>query len=194
MLVDRCEPQARERPRSQCRRLAISILAHLGASSPLPLASVSHSSPESESGDRKDAWSRFCDGRASPNLFSPPKRPKRRRGELREEGLRFDDRGRANPTHRLGADMLAAMIGEIVEMPPEEDREYGAVAALHRPLHIAPEGRLPENVARKLAVEKGTTPAALRAFIKVRTLRSLRTVPTASRRRRVVSSTSRAAT
>lgn len=109
------------------------------------------------------------DGSISPNFrWLEPEDTRDVREVLRQEGLRFDDRGRADSTQRLRADMLAAMIGEIVESPPEDDREYGwrrrRWLRYIGHFYNAPEGRLPEDLARKLAVEEGYDPRGVAGF------------------------------
>jgi alkylated DNA nucleotide flippase Atl1 len=87
---------------------------------------------------------------------------------LREEGVRFDGEGKADPGQRLGATDLATLIGEIVETPPEEDREYGwrrrRWLSYIRHFYEAPDNRLHEDVARDLAVREGYDPRGVAGF------------------------------
>jgi uncharacterized protein with ParB-like and HNH nuclease domain/alkylated DNA nucleotide flippase Atl1 len=87
---------------------------------------------------------------------------------LRAEGVRFDDKGRADSSQRLRADDLAGLIGEMVESPAEEDREYGwrrrRWLRYIRHFYMSPEERLHEDEARALAVREGYDPRGVAGF------------------------------
>jgi uncharacterized protein with ParB-like and HNH nuclease domain/alkylated DNA nucleotide flippase Atl1 len=81
---------------------------------------------------------------------------------LRAEGVRFDDKGRADGRQWLRATDLAGLIGEIVESSADEDREYGwrrrrRLRYLSH-FYATPDGRLPRDEARALAVREGYDP------------------------------------
>lgn len=109
------------------------------------------------------------DGAVSPRFrWSEPEDTRDVRDVLREEGVRFDDKGRADPAQRLRADDLAALIGEIIETTPEGDREYGwrrrRWLSYIRHFYEASDGRLHEDVARELAVQEGYDPRGTAGF------------------------------
>lgn len=88
---------------------------------------------------------------------------------LEVEGVRFGPDRRADPSQRLRADDLAALIGEVVEpVPAEEDREYGwrmqRMLRYLRHFYEAPEGRLHEDDARALAIQEGYDPRGVAGF------------------------------
>jgi uncharacterized protein with ParB-like and HNH nuclease domain/alkylated DNA nucleotide flippase Atl1 len=87
---------------------------------------------------------------------------------LRAEGIRFDETGRADPDQRLRAEDLAQLIGEIAELAPEEDREYGwrrrRWLRYIRHFYESPDGRLHMDDARKLAVSEGYDPRGVAGF------------------------------
>jgi alkylated DNA nucleotide flippase Atl1 len=90
------------------------------------------------------------------------------RDVLREEGVRFDSKRRADPVQRLRAEDLAGLIGEIVESTPLEDKEYGwrrrRWLSYIRHFYEAPGGRLHEDLARQLAVQEGYDPRGTAGF------------------------------
>jgi alkylated DNA nucleotide flippase Atl1 len=79
---------------------------------------------------------------------------------LRNDGVRFDEEGRADPDQRLDGEALADLISGVLEpTPAEEDREYGwrkrrALRYL-RHFYDAPSMRLHRDDARSLAVQEG---------------------------------------
>ncbi len=87
---------------------------------------------------------------------------------LRNEGVEFDAQGRANQHQRLRASDLAALIGEIIEATPEEEREYGwrrkRWLRYIRHFYESPDGRLHEDEARKLAALEGYDPRGTAGF------------------------------
>jgi uncharacterized protein with ParB-like and HNH nuclease domain/alkylated DNA nucleotide flippase Atl1 len=109
-------------------------------------------------------------GRVSPNFrWLDPSDKRDPREVLEAEGVTFDADGRADPEQRLNATDLAELIGEIIEPgPPEEEREFGwRIVRLLRYLrhfHEAPDGRIPEDVARHLAIKEGYDPRGIAGF------------------------------
>ena len=79
---------------------------------------------------------------------------------LQSEGIRFNTEGQAEKTQRLSADDLAQLIGEVTQ-PNEgqDDGNYGwrlqRLLRYLRHFYLAPGHRLPEDEARRLAVEEG---------------------------------------
>jgi alkylated DNA nucleotide flippase Atl1 len=139
------------------------------------------------------------DGTVSPHFrWLDPDDNRDVRDVLREEGVQFDSRGRADPSQHLSATDLAALIGEIVEPTPEENREYGwrrrRWLRYIRHFYEAPSDRLHQDVARDLAVQEGTTPGGLPVSIRVRMPRLRRTVTIACLRKRAGSSLMRTVT
>jgi uncharacterized protein with ParB-like and HNH nuclease domain/alkylated DNA nucleotide flippase Atl1 len=109
------------------------------------------------------------DGTVSPNFRWLDLEDERNPLEvLRSEGVEFDSQGRANQHQRLRASDLAALIGEIVEATPEEEREYGwrrkRWLRYIRHFYESPDGRLHEDEARKLAALEGYDPRGTAGF------------------------------
>ncbi len=109
------------------------------------------------------------DGSVSPDFrWLDPDDNRDVRDVLREEGVRFDDRGRADASQRLRADDLAASIGEIVEAASEEVREYGwrrrRWLRYIGHFYEAPDNRLHQDEAKELAVQEGYDPRGTAGF------------------------------
>jgi uncharacterized protein with ParB-like and HNH nuclease domain/alkylated DNA nucleotide flippase Atl1 len=109
------------------------------------------------------------DGSISPDFrWLDPNDPRVVSDVLRQEGIRFDENGRADPTQRLRADDLAELIGEILEPLGGQDREYGwrrrRWLRYIRHFYEAPGGRLQDDDAKELAVREGYDPRGTAGF------------------------------
>ena len=90
------------------------------------------------------------------------------RDVLREEGVRFDGSGRADPSQRLRADDLAALIEVVADGTPDGDREHGwrrkRTLRYLRHFYEAPHRRLRGDVAREMAIREGYDPRGTAGF------------------------------
>lgn len=111
-----------------------------------------------------------ADGRVADGFhWSDPRDARDVREVLKSEGVRMGPDGRADAAQRLRAEDLADLVGEVDEpVAPEEDREHGwrlrRSLRYLRHFYNAPEGRLPRDTARDLAIQEGYDPRGVAGF------------------------------